>query len=1147
MLMTKFVPVLILLMWLITPATLGQKRVLDWATESGPENPQRFVYSEVSKKQKSWHSSSVLATGKWVQLKAAERGIYKITYSQLRNLGLEPAQVCLYGNGGFMLPKMNDEDFFDDLVQNPVWHGKDKNNNDCLFFYATGTIRWTYYKSSGAFKHQRNEYADYACYYLSDQGEPRLVESSPAETGEVTHEVASFLDYRLYEEEKENLIHSGSRWFGDRFQDGQTRNYSFVLENVDSSRPVTVYVEGAGRSAGSSSLTVSSDQGLHAKLDFQAVQTGDPIGPYASTNQTRFQLDGAASDLSLNLLYQASGNSAIGWLDYIEVNFFRALAVGNTPLFFRDTERIGSGSVPLFEINSPGNNLQVWEVTDFVGPKSVPYEQTGSLVQFLATSDMLREFVAFYPDGDIPEPEIVGEVPNQNLHQAIVPDMIIITHPDFLSGADELANFHRQSDQLSVVVVTPEHIYNEFSGGLPDAAGIRNYLRMCYDRSNAGGGNLKYVLLLGDGSYDNRNLLGKGYNFIPTYQSENSLLPTASFVTDDFFVLLDPGEGDYVGNIDLGIGRIPARTMDEVTAVVQKIKNYASTNSLGNWRNVVCFIGDDEDANTHMAQSESLADAVNLTNPALSADKIYFDAWPEKATPAGDQYPGVNEAINKRVKEGALILNYIGHANELALAHEKVLGINDIDQWQNFDRLPVFVTATCEISRFDGDENSGGEHILFNPHGGGIGLFSTTRVVYSNPNFILNSEFYKHIFSRDEGGKTLALGEVMKRTKNGINTGTNKRNFTLLGDPAIRLALPNYQVVTKTINGHPPGEMTEPIGPLSNVTVTGEIIDEAGNSLPDFNGEIIPVVYDKQDTVKTLGNGGNDPFTYKVRNNIIFKGMATVTYGRFSFSLVVPKDVSYAVSPGMISYYANNGQVDANGYSDGFLIGGPSGNVANDVVGPDIRLYLNDEGFRSGDEVGKNPVLYVRIEDETGINTVGTGIGHDITAVIDGDNSHVLVLNDYFLSDMDSHTSGSLVYPLTGLSAGEHTLRLKVWDVLNNSAEVEITFRITDALEIEEVICYPNPLSDFTNFKFKHNRPDETLDARVEIYDYSGSMLDVIKERLRSTGNESLPMVWQVSDSQVLVRSGAYLYRIVVVAPDGATTSKTGRMIILRQ
>ena len=1101
----------------------------------------------IAKSQKEWRLSSVLSSGNWVKLQTTQRGIHKITYSQLADWGFPvPTQVNLYGNGGYMLPKMNDDYYADDLVQNRIWHGKDKNDDDCIFFYSTGTVEWTFDNDSGLFKHELNDYSDFAYYYISDQGESSLIEVLDEELSPYTHNTSSYSDYLFYEDESENLLMSGRKWFGEEFPNGKSEDYSFSVPNIDESSPIDVYIEAAGRSESTSRFEISVDGIETAEIVFQSVDVASAIALFASTNSSSFSIDDPNANFELELKYLASNSSSSGWLDYIEMNLRRNIVVDNSELIFRDERSVGPDNVTQFNLTVTSDDLQLWDVTNYTNPQSISYSIAENLAQFKVRTDSLREFVAFYPTGDFPEPEKVEDIANQNLHQANVPEMIIISHPDFLLSANSLANFHQEYDQMDVSVVPITLIYNEFSGGLPDVSGVRNYLRMCYDRTNAGDGDLKYVLLFGDGSYDNKNVLGLGLNFIPTYQSENSLLPTSSFVTDDFFVLLDDGEGEYQGLIDLGIGRIPAKNSNEAEIVVQKIKNYTSSTSLGNWRNVISFIGDDEDANTHMSQAEALADDVNSTNPAFFTDKIYFDAYQEQSTPGGDKYPDVNTAISNRVKNGALILNYTGHANETALAAEKILETNDIDNWTNYNKLPIFITATCEFSRFDADDNSGGEHILFNPNGGGIGLFSTTRVVYSIPNFILNEEFYRHIFSQDENGENLRMGDVLKRTKNGISTGINKRNFTLLADPALSLSFPKYQVVTETINGNVVGEQTDTLKALSTVVVTGKITDHMGNTLTDFDGEIIPIVYDKQDTVKTLGNGGETPFLYKIQSNIIYKGITTVSSGEFEFSFIVPKDISYAVAPGKIVYYANNGVDDANGYTTDFLIGDFSENTINDVTGPTVDIYLNNEDFQSGDEVGKNPILYAVIKDDTGINTVGTGIGHDITAVIDDDYSNIIVLNDYYLSDLDSYTSGSIIFPLNDIEVGEHTVKIKVWDVLNNSSEKEITFRITNRLEIKDVMCYPNPVSEYTNIQFTHNRPDESFDARVEIFDFSGSLIDVITERLISNGNESIPLLWEVSKSQVLVRSGAYLYRIIIDADDGSTANKTGRMIISR-
>lgn len=1119
-------------------------------TKLNPENgfafnPDTCAVALPAQAGQSFVATSVLATGNWLKIKVDGQGIFKIRYSELRSWGFaNPASVSVFGNGGLMLPKMVAEPFFDDLQQNPVWHSKGSNNEDCLFFYAPGTTRWSY--ASNSFTHQANDYSLVSYYFLTDQATPLLLETVPTETRETTDEVTSFVHYQYYEAELVNLIESGRHWLGEQFQAAQNRSFSFSIPNPVSGKSLNCFVAAAGRSSGISSFSISVGGSVRSTVSLGAVDTSNNIAQYANLGQSRFYIPAPTSATTFTLTYNASGSISTGWLDYIELNAECELSMNGSSMNFRTPATIGEGRISRFAISNSnsGTELNVWDVTNYLAPKQISLSPTGSGVQFKIETNYLREFVAFNPSGNIPGVSKLGEVPNQNLHSMQAPEMLIITHPDFRMQADELAAFHLQNDGLRVAVLEPEAIYNEFSSGIADVASIRNFIRCLYLREPE---KLKYVLLLGDGHFDNRNILGDRLNFLPTYQSENSLSPTASFVSDDFFVLLDLDEGEFDGLIDLGIGRIPAKTKEEAQVVVDKIKRYATPASLGEWRNQICFIADDEDSNTHMSQADQLAENLEGKMPALTISKIYFDAFTQESSPSGDQYPDVTTAINRHVKNGVLVLNYTGHANQSALAAEKVLGTNDIDNWTNESQLPIFVTATCEFSRFDGSLQSGGEHILFNPIGGGIALFSTTRIVYSNPNFALNSEFYRRLFNRDNNGRYPRLGDVMKQTKNTVSSGINKRNFMLIGDPALRLAIPEYSVVTTSVNGQNPAALTEPIGALSKVVITGEVVDALGNRLSEFNGELIPVVYDKATSSQTLGNGEETPFEYTVQNNRIYKGLCSVVNGEFSFSFIVPKDINYAVGNGKIVYYAQNGSIDAHGATTSFLVGGASGNTFADAEGPGIELYLNTPSFHSGDAVGENSLLYLQLSDASGINTLGTGIGHDITAVLDGDHSNVIVLNDYYLSNLNDYTSGTVVYPINGLSVGKHTLTVKVWDVVNNSTEVTISFVVTDEFRIEEVVCYPNPASDYTRFKLIHNRPGELLDARIELFDNNGRVINQLSERLYSEGTETEPIVWQISGNQSLIRSGPVIYRVILKTSDGSEDRKSGILVILRK
>ncbi|MBN2773044.1 MAG: type IX secretion system sortase PorU, partial [Prolixibacteraceae bacterium] len=1033
----------------------------------------------VIKSAKNFISESVLKNGFWVKVSTTKKGIHRVPYSKLQEWGFSsPGNVKVFGNGGFVLSENVDNEIKTDLEQVAVWKGKDGSGNDCLFFYSPGNTKWEWNPAAQSFDHKINIYSKSAFYYLSeDQGSDKNVSLLPEVVDAANITVQDFNEYTKYEQEKVNLINSGQQWYGERFINGISQAFDIACPGRVAGTAASIKINAAGRSSAASKLRVTVNDSQNEYIDFNAVNTGDLTSLYADQATESFETELAGEDMEIRLAYLASNSSSEAWLDYIVMQYKRKLAYISNELYFRDPESVGYGNIEQFEITNVSSGLKVFDVSELYDIYDVPVTLNGTLLSFKRPASNLREYVVFNPVSDFTIPEYVGEVPNQNLHGISVPEMIVISHPDYYSIASELADFHRNNDGMSVEVVKTTEVYNEFSSGMPDVSGIRNFIKMLYDKDR---NTLKYVLLFGDGSYDNRNLKGSNHNFIPTYQSANSLSPTSSFVTDDFYVLMDQGETVKSGAVDLGIGRIPASTVYEAQVVLDKVKNYNSPEALGTWRNIVCFIADDQDGNTHMNDSETLANKVNSEHGAFVTSKIYFDAYPQETTPGGERYPEVTESINNQVREGVLILNYIGHANDRFMADEHVLDVSNISSWSNHDNLPIFVTATCEFSRYDSDETSAGEYVLLNPNGGGIGLFSTTRVVYAYSNFLLSRSFYNHVFNQDENGNHYRMGDIIRLAKNGTPGDTNKRNFSLLADPALRLSYPKYRIITSKINQQDATGTADTIKALNMITIEGYIADYFGNILDDFHGEISPVVYDKAFMLNTLGNGGETPFEFKVQNNIIYKGLASVTNGHFTFSFIVPKDIAYNLGQGKIIYYARNSEEDAHGSFENFLIGGSNEGGVNDTNGPQVDLYLDNESFRSGDETSKNPLLLAYVSDENGINTVGTGIGHDITAVIDGNMSNVIILNDYYEAAIDDYTSGKIEFPISGLSEGKHTLKLKVWDVANNSTEVEIEFVVTGDFIIQTIGNYPNPVTEFTYFTFEHNQPDASFDGMVE-------------------------------------------------------------------
>ncbi|MFY9152706.1 MAG: type IX secretion system sortase PorU [Prolixibacteraceae bacterium] len=1093
-----------------------------------------------------WKTTSVLSSGKWIKIKTKDRGIYKVTYDQIKQWGFaNPDQVALYGTGGYMLPFMNKDLRFDDLDTYPAWKGKDNAGKDCLFFYSTGNIQVNQDLTTGTFSHQQNYYATETYFYLTDQGTLKTIGKIAEVTGDAGRKVLSFPNYTFYEKESINLISSGSQWYGERFITGATQSINISLENPELTKPAIISVTVAGRTSTASNMDVVMNGKSILNLPFGAYREYEFARQIVKSTSTTLQ----EKNIQLKLTYQSGNSSSEAWLDYISVNYQSLLNMNSDVYSFRGRGVDGQIPISEFVLSNVSASTRIFDVTDPAITFEVPANYAEGQLKFKSNSGLTREYVAFNPGGTIPSAELVGNVANQNLHASELSEMIIVSNSTLLKVANDLADLHRTSDQMTVQVVTPEVIYNEFSGGLPDPSAFRNYFRMCYDQGKQTGKNtLRYVLLMGDGSFDNRNIQKNNLNLLPTFQSDNSLIETESFVTDDFFVFMDENEGGSYGTVDLGIGRIPARTIAEAEIVLDKIKTYPTKESIGNWRNVVTFIADDGNTadgytTIHTDQAESLARFVNKTYPAFFTERIYLDTYKRILTAGGEKYPDVNVAIDNRVKRGSLIMNYTGHGNAKGLADESIIDIGSINSWTNYNRLAIFVTATCEFSRFDDNETSAGEYVLFSPNGGGVGLFSTTRLVYSGANFVLNSKFFKYIFEKDQQGNNLRLGDVMRLAKASANTGINQLNFTLLADPALRLANPNNQVVTTSINGNDAKIETDTINTLSVVTVKGYVANSQGVKLTSFNGEITPSVYDKAIQLKTLGNAGQETTSFTLQNNVIYKGLASVKNGEFEFSFFVPKETSYKLGKGNILYYAYNELVDASGYFDNFYLGGSLGSSISDTKGPKIDLYMNSESFKDGGTVSASSVLLANITDENGINTSGIGIGHDITAILDGENSNILILNDYFQSDKDSYTSGKIVFPLTKLSEGEHVLKIKVWDVFNNSSEKEIKFVVKDDFRIETVSAYPNPMQGETRFVFTHNQPDEIFNVELEVFQSTGSRVDLVKAKVSSQGIESLPLEWIPAERQVKMKSGVYIYRISATTKDGKRSSGSGRLV----
>ncbi|HSG68640.1 MAG TPA: type IX secretion system sortase PorU, partial [Bacteroidales bacterium] len=857
---------------------------------------------------------------------------------------------------------------------------------------------------------------------------------------------------------------------------------------------------------------------------------------------------------TLKVNYNKPLSGSIGWMDYIALNARRNLRFGNGQLAFRDPSSTGPGNIAEYVVSNASQTLVVWDVTDPVDVMRVSATIDGSSLRFRLPAEELHEYIVF--DGSsYYSTQFVGKVPNQNLHAIATPDLVIISHASFLSEANRLASHHRDFDDMDVFVVDVEKIYNEFSSGAQDITAIRDFMKMLYDEAQ-GGDECRYLILFGDASYDYKNREENNSNYVPTWEDKRSMNIISSIATDDYYGFLDDGEGGGgSGNLlDVGIGRIVVSSQESARQMVNKFIHYATGGEdvYGSWRNIVCFVADDEDGNLHMqSHAEKMAVKLDTAYGSLNVDKIYLDAYRQVSTSGGQRAPEVNEAINRRMEKGALIMNYTGHGGEAGWAHERILGISDINAWTNYDRLPIFITATCEFSRYDDPtRTSAGEYVLLNPDGGAVALFTTARATYGSPNFELNNAMFDYMFEK-ENGEYPRFGDLIRLSKNQNGSiSDNDKKFILLGDPAMRLAYPRHGTNTIKINNIAVSNQPDTLKALQKVTVSGSVVDENGSLLESYNGILRPTVFDKPAKIETLvTDPDSKPFTFDLLLAILYKGKAQVTGGKFSFSFIVPKDIAYKYGYGKISYYASNAEEDANGYFKNIIIGGYDNNVAPDNTGPEIELYLNDENFAFGGITDENPVLLAYIRDSSGVNTVGTGIGHDIVTTLDNDNNKSVIINDYYESDIDSYSSGVVKYPYNSLSEGNHSLKLKVWDVHNNSSESYTEFVVSSSAELalEHVLNYPNPFTTSTAFYFDHNQPGSMLEVQIQIFTVSGRLIKTIDEFVMTNGFRSDPIYWDgLDDFGDRIGRGVYIYKLRVRSQDGSFAQKLEKLVILR-
>lgn len=1116
---------------------------------------------------------SVLGEGQIYKIAVAQEGIHRLSYDFLKDeLGLDvdnidPRRLQVLGNGGGMLPENVDAERIDDLAENPILVAGEEDGSfdpdDYLLFYAQGPDNWLYDEAQDRFEYRKNIY-DTRNYYFIKVGSAngRRIQTRPSLSG-AAFTTDSFEDLIRFEEDRLNLLHewrplaqgSGPRWYNRHFKNQREYRFPALFEfpGLDSGAPVTVEAEMALRATTASRFTVVvNGQAFNSDRAGAVSQLSGSFAneiSYAHAARARRQLTLNQPTLDLVVRYphpQGINDGSEGWLDYIQVRARRALVLNDGQLFFRDTRTLNYPSAA-FQVRNADEQTRIWDITNPVEPREQEVNRNGDQLQFGVSTERLRQFVVFQVNGNLPPPEAVGVIENQNLHAIDEVDMIILTHPDFLDQAEKLAVHRRRHSGLEVSVVRTDQLYNEFSSGRVDPTAIRDFARMLFERSD----RFQYLLLMGDGSFDCRNIYELGTNFVPVYETD-SFNPIFSFPSDDYYALLNDGGGNALsGALDIAVGRLPVKSVEEAESLVDKIINYETNPAgLGDWRNRVAFIADDQDGMIHNRQAEQIADTIGRRYPYLNIDKIYLDAYPQVATPGGTRFPAANEAINQSVFRGTLAMTYLGHGGSGGLAEERVLEIPDLLNWENFDRPPLLITATCSFAGYDDPAFvTAGEEAILNARGGAIALLTTVRAVFSNSNRALTEQVLRRLFERP-GGQVQPIGEVMLRAKNqltSLGVLTNSRKFTLLGDPAMKVAQPDFQVRTTRINEKEAGPgMLDTLRALQRVTVEGEVLNAQGERFENFSGILYPTIFDKKIELRTLGqDNDSSPLPYDLQKNTIFKGRATVENGRFQFTFVVPKDINYQLGAGKISYYASDEQSlqDATGSFESVIIGGTDPNAATDEQGPLVEVFMNTEDFAFGGVTDESPTLLVTLEDDNGINVVGNSIGHDLEGFLDGDTQNAILLNDFYESDLDNYRRGTVRYPLEGLEEGRHSLRVKAWDVANNSAEgyTEFVVAASGEIALQHVLNYPNPFTDYTCFQFDHNLAGQELDVQVQIFTISGRMVKTLEQTIFSDGavRRDNCLEWDGRDDfgDPLAR-GVYLYKVKVRA------SNTGNNVL---
>ncbi len=1143
--------------------------------------PQNAARTQVTINSVNAIENSVLSTGNWYRFYIQKSGVYKITKGFLQSLGMEtnidPRKIKIYGNGGRMLPLLNLDDYPIDLIENAIQVIGEGDgvfdSGDFILFYAEGMDTW-----NEDYKSNLNIYSDKSYFYVTAQGDfgKRIVNMTQP-TAAATTPITTFDDYQFHEVDEVNIEKLGRVWFGESFNVDNEQEFKFKFPNIVSASSIEIKTHVAALTSTLNNFKIEANTQLVGNIPIDPGTSADALiieRNFTSTSNV------SNEDVTIKVTYDNGGvPSSKGYLDYINIKAKRNLQGFGKQFPFQFDQAASLTGVGEYQLSNASSISQIWDITDRFNVTKVE-NTTSSLFTFKVELGEVRKYVAIdNTDYYSPLKDSKSKVDNQNLKGTIFNnaqgvwqkiDYLIIT-PKFLNAqAEKLAAFHRSYSNLNVKVVNLENIYPEFSSGKQDIGAIRNFVKYVYFNATPTE-RVRYLNIFGDASYDFKDRIANNTNIVPIYQALNSYSESQySFASDDFFAMMDDDEGRLdngittsngptyfpapdLGGIDIAVGRMIVSTTQQADEMVNKVIEYHDLKSYGSWRINYVGIADDSDRPSDASlqyRQNNLTDALVAAKPFINFKKILLDSYEQETSAGGKRYPKARQEIFSAFEKGALVFNYLGHGGEDGLSGERIWEKSDGQNLSNRYKYPLFITITCDFSRFDNPYRpTAGEYTYWNPRGGAISMITTIRSIDQGNAEVFNDKLSEYLFSYGSDNYT-TIAEALRLAKN-FNSTTASNVVFYLGDPALMLAIPKPRVVLTKVNDMPITGPIDDFQSLGLVKLTGEVLDENNNPLPSYNGELSVNIFDKNVIRTTLNNDSNSPpMSFTNLGETIFRGNASIAAGRFEFSFVVPRDIRIPVGNGRISFYSKRNQIllDKTGYNTDIKIGGINTTAVADNTGPTVKLYMNDETFVNGGITNESPFFLALLEDEHGINTA-SGIGHDIVGILDGDETNPYIMNDYYQTELDDYTKGRVYFPFRNLAPGLHTIAFKAWDVYNNPITAEIQFVVVgdENIALEHVLNYPNPFVSYTEFWFSHNRPFEPLDVQVQVMTITGKIVWTKNQTVTTDGFLSREITWDGKDDfGDRIGKGVYVYKLTVKSTlSNKKAEKIEKLVIL--